>query len=90
MKQAREADEEIAAGAYRGPLHGIPWGQRLHSNDRGGGRVRRADPERKRSRDEGTPTSLRFTGQLFGEAEILLLAHAFQGKTDHHLKHPSL
>lgn len=24
--QAREADREIAAGRYRGPLHGIPWG----------------------------------------------------------------
>jgi len=26
MKQARTADEEIAAGKYRGPLHGIPYG----------------------------------------------------------------
>jgi Asp-tRNA(Asn)/Glu-tRNA(Gln) amidotransferase A subunit family amidase len=26
MAQARQADEEIAAGHYRGPLHGIPWG----------------------------------------------------------------
>ena len=24
--QARQADQEIAAGKYRGPLHGIPWG----------------------------------------------------------------
>ena len=24
--QARQADAEIAAGRYRGPLHGIPWG----------------------------------------------------------------
>ena len=24
--QAKRADEEIAAGTYRGPLHGIPWG----------------------------------------------------------------
>jgi Asp-tRNA(Asn)/Glu-tRNA(Gln) amidotransferase A subunit family amidase len=24
--QAREADREIAAGRYRGPLHGLPWG----------------------------------------------------------------
>jgi Asp-tRNA(Asn)/Glu-tRNA(Gln) amidotransferase A subunit family amidase len=24
--QAKKADEEIAAGHYRGPLHGIPWG----------------------------------------------------------------
>ena len=26
LEQAREADAEIAAGHYRGPLHGIPWG----------------------------------------------------------------
>lgn len=26
MKQARKADQEIAAGNYRGPLHGIPYG----------------------------------------------------------------
>ena len=26
LKQARSADNEIAAGKYRGPLHGIPWG----------------------------------------------------------------
>jgi len=26
LAQARQADTEIAAGRYRGPLHGIPWG----------------------------------------------------------------
>src|SRR3984885_13841474 len=26
MTQAKQADQEIAAGHYRGPLHGIPWG----------------------------------------------------------------
>ncbi|MEO7711303.1 MAG: amidase family protein, partial [Gemmatimonadaceae bacterium] len=26
LRQAREADAEIARGRYRGPLHGIPWG----------------------------------------------------------------
>ncbi len=26
LEQARQADREIAAGRYRGPLHGIPWG----------------------------------------------------------------
>jgi Asp-tRNA(Asn)/Glu-tRNA(Gln) amidotransferase A subunit family amidase len=26
LSQAKKADEEIAAGNYRGPLHGIPWG----------------------------------------------------------------
>jgi Asp-tRNA(Asn)/Glu-tRNA(Gln) amidotransferase A subunit family amidase len=26
LSQAKQADAEIAAGNYRGPLHGIPWG----------------------------------------------------------------
>ncbi len=26
LRLARRADQEIAAGRYRGPLHGIPWG----------------------------------------------------------------
>ncbi len=26
LAQAKKADQEIAAGKYRGPLHGIPWG----------------------------------------------------------------
>jgi len=26
LAQAKQADAEIAAGRYRGPLHGIPWG----------------------------------------------------------------
>ena len=39
---------------------------------------------------EGSPTALHMTGKLFGEPELLLLAHAFQSRTDHHLKHPPL
>ncbi|HUG66122.1 MAG TPA: amidase [Pirellulaceae bacterium] len=26
MRQAKQADRELARGKYRGPLHGIPWG----------------------------------------------------------------
>lgn len=26
LQQAKKADQEIASGYYRGPLHGIPWG----------------------------------------------------------------
>jgi hypothetical protein len=39
LAQAKKADVEIAAGKYRGPLHGIPWGRktfpecRRHCND---------------------------------------------------------
>lgn len=39
---------------------------------------------------EGSPTALQMTGKLFGEPELFLLAHAFQSRTDHHLKHPAL
>ena len=31
LQQAREADKEIAAGKYRGPLHGIPWARKTCS-----------------------------------------------------------
>jgi Asp-tRNA(Asn)/Glu-tRNA(Gln) amidotransferase A subunit family amidase len=37
---------------------------------------------------KGQPATLRLTGKLFGEADILLLAHAFQGQTDFHLRRP--
>ena len=39
---------------------------------------------------KGQPASLRFTGRLFGEEDMLLLARAFQNKTGHHLKRPKL
>src|ERR1700730_12422952 len=26
LKQAARADAELAAGLYRGPIHGVPWG----------------------------------------------------------------
>jgi hypothetical protein len=35
LAQARRADEEIAAGNYRGPLHGIPWGAKASSTPPG-------------------------------------------------------
>lgn len=38
----------------------------------------------------GRPTSISFTGKLFGEAELLSLAKAYQDQTDFHKKHPSL
>jgi len=38
----------------------------------------------------GLPTALHFTGKIFGDSEILLLAHAFQKATRHHLRHPAL
>ena len=38
----------------------------------------------------GTPTSLTFLGKLFGEAELLAFARAYQEATGFHLQHPSL
>jgi Asp-tRNA(Asn)/Glu-tRNA(Gln) amidotransferase A subunit family amidase len=40
--------------------------------------------------EKGNPTSLTFIGKLFGEAEMLALARAYQNATDWHLKHPTL
>jgi Asp-tRNA(Asn)/Glu-tRNA(Gln) amidotransferase A subunit family amidase len=37
-----------------------------------------------------TPTALTFTGRLYGETELLAVAHAYQQATGHHLKRPSL
>jgi len=39
---------------------------------------------------KGQPAVLRLTGKLFGDADILLLAHAFQRRTDFHRKRPKL
>ena len=41
-------------------------------------------------RDDGTPTSITFLGSLFGEANLLRVAHAYQQATNFHLKHPTL
>lgn len=40
--------------------------------------------------EKGSPTSISFIGNLYGEAETLLVAKAFQDATDFHLKHPVL
>jgi Asp-tRNA(Asn)/Glu-tRNA(Gln) amidotransferase A subunit family amidase len=38
----------------------------------------------------GTPVSLTFLGQLYGEARMLALAKAYQDATNFHLRHPKL
>lgn len=40
--------------------------------------------------EEGTPVSISFVGKLWGDAEMLRVARAFQEATDHHLKRPPL
>ena len=39
-------------------------------------------------RDDGTPVSLSFIGRLFGEADMLRVAAAYQGVTDFHTRRP--
>ena len=41
-------------------------------------------------REDGTPTSLTFTGRLFGEGMLLSAAQAYQEATDFHLRRPPL
>jgi Asp-tRNA(Asn)/Glu-tRNA(Gln) amidotransferase A subunit family amidase len=40
--------------------------------------------------EKGHPTSLTFIGKVYGEAEMLALARAYQNATDWHLKYPKL
>jgi Asp-tRNA(Asn)/Glu-tRNA(Gln) amidotransferase A subunit family amidase len=40
--------------------------------------------------DKNEPTSITFTGRLFGETENLLVAKAYQDATTFHTKHPVL
>ena len=39
---------------------------------------------------DGTPTSITFTGRLFGETALLAVAQAYQGATDFHRRRPPL
>ena len=39
---------------------------------------------------DGTPTSLTFTGRLFGENDLLAVADLFQRATDFHTRRPKL
>jgi Asp-tRNA(Asn)/Glu-tRNA(Gln) amidotransferase A subunit family amidase len=39
---------------------------------------------------DGTPYSISFTGKLYGDADVLALAHAWQKATHYHEQHPKL
>jgi Asp-tRNA(Asn)/Glu-tRNA(Gln) amidotransferase A subunit family amidase len=52
LQQAREADAEIAAGRYRGPLHGIPWGGKDLLDTAGIPTTYGAEPYRNRIPDQ--------------------------------------
>ena len=51
LEQARRADAEIAAGRYRGPLHGIPWGTKDLLDTKGIRTTWGAEPYRNRVPD---------------------------------------
>ena len=36
------------------------------------------------------PNAITFTGRVYGESELLAVAHAYQQATGHHLRHPAL
>jgi Asp-tRNA(Asn)/Glu-tRNA(Gln) amidotransferase A subunit family amidase len=48
LAQARKADQEIAAGKYRGPLHGVPWGGKDLLDTAGIPTTYGAEPDRNR------------------------------------------
>ncbi len=48
LAQAKQADQEIAAGRYRGPLHGIPWGAKDLVDTAGIATTYGAEPYRNR------------------------------------------
>lgn len=48
LRQAKQADAEIAAGKYRGPLHGIPWGAKDLLDTSGIATTYGAEPYRNR------------------------------------------
>src|ERR1700680_1024042 len=48
LAQARNADQEIAAGKYRGPLHGVPWGAKDLLDTEGIATTYGAEPFRNR------------------------------------------
>jgi Asp-tRNA(Asn)/Glu-tRNA(Gln) amidotransferase A subunit family amidase len=51
LQQARQADDEISKGKYRGPLHGIPWGAKDLLDTKGIPTTYGAEPYRDRVPD---------------------------------------
>ncbi|MGE5361096.1 MAG: amidase family protein [Bacteroidales bacterium] len=66
LSQARQADTEIAAGRYRGPLHGVPWGVKDLVDTAGIATTYGAEPFRNRvpQTDAAVVTRLREAGAV--------------------------
>jgi Asp-tRNA(Asn)/Glu-tRNA(Gln) amidotransferase A subunit family amidase len=69
LTQAKQADAEIAAGKYRGPLHGIPWGGKDLLDTAGIATTYGAEPFRNR-----IPTRNSAVVQRLDEAGAVLIA----------------
>jgi hypothetical protein len=72
LTQAKQADEEIAAGKYRGPLHGIPWGTKDLLDTAGIPTTYGAEPFRNRvpTEDGAVVKRLHNAGAVRREAEL--------------------
>jgi len=66
LTQARKADQEIASGHYRGPLHGVPWGGKDLLDTAGIATTYGAEPFRSRvpSRDAAVVQRLHNAGAV--------------------------
>jgi Asp-tRNA(Asn)/Glu-tRNA(Gln) amidotransferase A subunit family amidase len=66
LAQAKELDAEIAAGKYRGPLHGIPWGAKDLVDTAGVATTYGAEPFRNRvpETDSAVVARLREAGAI--------------------------
>jgi Asp-tRNA(Asn)/Glu-tRNA(Gln) amidotransferase A subunit family amidase len=74
LAQAKQADLEIAAGKYRGPLHGIPWGAKDLVDTAGIPTTYGAEPYRNR-----VPTRDAAVVHRLHEAGAVLLAKLSMG-----------
>jgi Asp-tRNA(Asn)/Glu-tRNA(Gln) amidotransferase A subunit family amidase len=74
LTQAKRADEEIAAGKYRGPLHGIPWGAKDLLDTAGIRTTYGAEPFRNR-----IPAKNAVVAQRLNDAGAVLIAKLSMG-----------
>src|SRR5450631_3617224 len=74
LEQAKRADAEIAAGRYRGPLHGIPWGAKDLLDTAGVPTTYGAEPFRHR-----IPTANAAAVQRLHDAGAVLVAKLSMG-----------
>ena len=74
LAQARQADLEIAAGKYRGPLHGIPWGAKDLVDTAGIATTYGAEPFRRR-----VPAQDAAVAQRLHQAGAVLVAKLSMG-----------